>query len=221
MQADELRCPECTQNRPLYRRAAAYGSYEGSLRGLVRLLKYERVRPAAEVLGHLLSNTVAVLLASGELSLPIVIPVPLHPARQRQRGFNQSELVARAMLNSLKGQGLTFDARALKRRRPTESQTGLTREQRGLNVRGAFVVAKPRSIADRDVLLVDDVFTTGTTVSECARVLTRAGARAVWAVTVARVLDPGTRKPAVPDSFGNTSYELEDEREQEGAPSLH
>jgi predicted amidophosphoribosyltransferase len=78
----------------------------------------------------------------------------------------------------------------LARTRPTQSQTGLTRHQRRENVRGAFVLHNPAAIAGRDVLLIDDVFTTGTTVSECARVLRKAGAAKVLVVTVARVLAP-------------------------------
>jgi predicted amidophosphoribosyltransferase len=76
----------------------------------------------------------------------------------------------------------------LLRRRATQSQIGLTRHQRRENIRGAFVVAKPGEVSGREILLVDDVFTTGTTVSECARILRRSGASKVWVVTVARTL---------------------------------
>jgi len=122
---------------------------------------------------------------------PVVIPVPLHASKLRQRGFNQSELIARAALKRGIGAGtLPLTVSVLERSRPTESQTGLTRHQRRENVRGAFRVVRPDEIAGRDILLVDDVFTTGTTVSECARVLRRAGANSVWVATVARVLKP-------------------------------
>jgi predicted amidophosphoribosyltransferase len=86
--------------------------------------------------------------------------------------------------------GLSLNRSALVRRRMTESQTGLTRAQRRLNIRGAFKVVRRNEIAGQDILLVDDVFTTGTTSSECARVLRRAGAGRVWVATVARVLKP-------------------------------
>jgi predicted amidophosphoribosyltransferase len=106
----------------------------------------------------------------------------------RQRGFNQAEEIACAALKDLNSGQLRLSAGTLRRQRATESQTGLTPHQRRENVRGAFVVAGREQLADRDVLLVDDVFTTGTTAAECARVLRRAGAKRVLVATVARVL---------------------------------
>jgi ComF family protein len=125
-------------------------------------------------------------LPSGTIA---VVPVALHVRKRAQRGFNQSELIASAALKQLarpeRFQELTD---VLLRRRETGSQIGLTRHQRRENLRGAFAVANPERLANRDVLLVDDVFTTGTTASECARVLRRAGAKRVWVATVARTL---------------------------------
>ena len=119
----------------------------------------------------------------------LVVPVPLHARKLRQRGFNQSELIARAALKlSQDGDRYVLSADALERRRETKSQIGLTRHQRRENLRGAFAVGKPQDVAGREILLVDDVFTTGTTASECARVLRRAGAAKVWVATVARTL---------------------------------
>ncbi len=181
------RCGLCREAQPPFEKAAAYGSYEGGLRDLIHLLKYERVRPAAGVLGRMLADVFAGLAAHFGDAEPLVIPVPLHAVKQRQRGFNQSELIARAMLKLIPHH-LTLCTAALSRERATESQTGLTRHQRQRNMRGAFRVAAPGLVAGREVLLVDDVFTTGVTASECARVLRRAGAERVWVATVARVL---------------------------------
>lgn len=188
----EARCGACQRLQPLFARAVAYGSYEGGLRELIHLLKYEQVRPAAGVLGRMLGEAIAALLPLLGEAAPLVVPVPLHAAKMRQRGFNQSELIARA---ALKSPALTSvcgqpPALLLERTRPTESQTGLTRHQRRENVHGAFRVLNAEIVAGRGVLLVDDVFTTGTTVSECARVLRNAGADRVWVATVARVLRP-------------------------------
>jgi ComF family protein len=140
---------------------------------------------------------------------PVIVPIPLHPSKLRQRGFNQSEMIARAALK-LKPAGLDLTIRphALERRRPTASQTGLTRHQRQENVRAAFAVARPEEIAGRQVLLVDDVFTTGTTASECARVLRRAGAVRVWVATVARTMK------------SEVTYAVREERDEEVPQSM-
>jgi ComF family protein len=186
------RCGACQRQEPRFAKAVAYGSYEGGLRELIHLLKYEQVRPAAGVLGRMLGEAVARVAPLLDQALPLVIPVPLHAAKLRQRGFNQSELIARAALKSpaLTMVSWPLHTSVLERSRPTESQTGLTRHQRRENIRGAFRVRDVEIVAGRTILLVDDVFTTGTTVSECARVLRKAGVTQVWVATVARVLRP-------------------------------
>jgi len=179
-------CGECRSDAPLFARAMAYGSYDGGLRELIHLLKYGRVRPAASVLGRMLAEVIQGF--GSEFVSAVIVPVPLHRSKLRQRGFNQAEEIARAALKDLQRNELKLAAGVLSRRRTTESQTGLSDQQRRQNVRGAFVVASPSEVAGEDVLLVDDVFTTGATVSECARVLRRAGADRVFVATVARVL---------------------------------
>jgi len=179
-------CGECRMEAPPFVRAVAYGSYDGGLRELIHLLKYGRVRPAAGVLGRMLAEVIQGF--GSEFESAVVVPVPLHRSKLRQRGFNQAEEIARAAVKSLKRDGLTLASGVLERKRATESQTGLSDHQRQENVRGAFVVAAPELIKDRDVLLVDDVFTTGATISECARLLRRRGADRVFVATVARVL---------------------------------
>jgi ComF family protein len=192
----------CRKLEPPFSRAVAYGSYDGGLRELIHLLKYDQVRPAAGVLGRMLAAAIARLDSDSE-SLGAqpsvaVVPVPLHTRKLRQRGFNQSELIVRDALKiAAGGDRLALCARALERRRETQSQTGLTRHQRRENIRGAFAVIRPEQIVGREVLLVDDVFTTGTTVSECARVLRRAGASKIYVATVARTLKTDARSPGI------------------------
>jgi ComF family protein len=202
VQGDEGRCPMCSRLESPFSGAVAYGSYEGGLRDLIHLLKYERVRPAAGVLGRMLAEVVMPLVSRSDMKQTLVVPVPLHQGKQRQRGFNQAELIAGAMLKNLPAWPLKLHASGLQRRRATDSQTGLSRAQRRENLGGAFVAPFPSEIAGRDVLLVDDVYTTGTTVSECARVLRRAGAKQVWVATVARVLkgEAGFASPPNPQS---------------------
>ena len=190
----EARCGLCRRLEPPFVKAVAYGSYEGGLRDLIHILKYGQVRPAANVLGRMLAEVIAGLEPSLRPSF-VVVPVPLHARRLRQRGFNHSELIAQAALKLRPTGGrLALNAKILERRRETQSQTGLTRHQRRENIRGAFFVAKPEALSGREILLVDDVFTTGTTVSECARVLLRAGASKVWVATVARTLKADARR---------------------------
>jgi ComF family protein len=188
----EARCADCAMEPPLFSRAVAYGAYDTGLREMIHLLKYERVRPAANVLGRMLAEAIEPLEGDWEGRVPVMIAVPLHAEKMRQRGFNQSELIAASALRSLRRKELmpelSLNITALIRRRATESQIGMSIEQRQANIRGAFKVVRADQVADRDVLLVDDVFTTGATVSECTRVLRRAGAVNVYVATVARAL---------------------------------
>jgi ComF family protein len=188
-ESGEVRCGLCRRLEPPYVKATAYGSYDSGLRELIHLLKYNQVRPAANVLGRMLAEAIDDLQPFFSGNEIVVVPVPLHSGKLRQRGFNQSALIARAALK-LKPASLRFQLGAglLERRRETKSQIGLSRHQRRENIRGAFVVAKPDEVNEHEILLVDDVFTTGTTVSECARVLRRAGASKVYVATVARTL---------------------------------
>lgn len=200
--ARERLCGACRMEQPVFARAVAYGSYSEGLRELIQLLKYEGVRPAAGVLGRMLAEVVLELSEDFGDAPPIVVPVPLHASKQRQRGFNQSELIARAALKDFRyrSERLALEPGLLERVRETKSQTGLSAEQRHVNVQGAFRAADRTHIDGRDILLIDDVFTTGTTVRECARVLRRAGAARVLVATVARVLKPAAAAASVPET---------------------
>jgi len=138
----------------------------------------------------------------------------LHARKLRQRGFNKTELIVREALKvSAKAGRLVLHSDILERRRETRSQIGLTRHQRRENIRGAFVVRKPNSgkpdlVSGREILLVDDVFTTGTTVSECARVLLRAGASKIYVATVARTLKVDAKGLSLLRTFGEDEETL-------------
>jgi ComF family protein len=186
LSAGDACCGLCRRAQPPFVKAVAYGSYESGLRELIHLLKFDQVQPAAVVLGSMLAKAVAGFESSWTQRPVVVVPVPLHARKLRQRGFNQSELIAHHAVK-LTG-GMAVHSPVLERRRETQSQVGLTRHQRRENLRGSFVVTRPEEIKGREILLVDDVFTTGTTVSECARVLRRAGASKVFVATVARTL---------------------------------
>lgn len=185
----EVRCGLCRRMEPPFAKAAAYGSYEGGLRDLIHLLKYDHVRPAAGILGRMLSEAIADLEPLFSAAPVLLVPVPLHARKMRQRSFNQAEVIAQSAIKQspLKAR-LELASKVLERRRETLSQIGLSRHQRRENMRGAFAISRPDQVRGREVLVVDDVFTTGTTVSECARVLLRAGASKVFVATVARTL---------------------------------
>lgn len=173
----------CHQTPPHFRRAVAYGAYEGELRDLVHLLKYQGIRSAAKFLGRLLNAATAEVNVDEST---LVVPVPLARAKRRTRGFNQAEEIARAFGRQRSGSGIEINTAVLVRTRETVSQTGLTREQRKANLRGAFAVHDREKVQGRKILLVDDVMTTGATAGECARVLLRAGAKEVFVATIAR-----------------------------------
>jgi len=181
-QGSGVKCAECRLAAPAFARAVAYGVYEDELREMVHLLKYEGVRSVVTSLGGMLAQSIAEL-ALGEA---LVVAVPLFPSKERARGYNQSVLLADAALKRLRPSGLVAAYGLLRRVRDTESQFALTPRMRRKNLRGAFAVADPARVAGREVLLVDDIYTTGATARECARVLMAAGAAKVWVATLAR-----------------------------------
>jgi len=178
---DGDRCTECRSNPLPFAAGGVVGPYAGMLRQAIHWLKYEKRKELARPLGMLLMERVKAIVetASGEDFL--VIPVPLHRERLAARGFNQSELLAKEMIQRLgsepNGPRVSLRADILTRPVETPSQTGLTRWQRQINLVGAFQVAagKGGELSGRRVLLVDDIITTGSTSGECARVLLEAG----------------------------------------------
>jgi ComF family protein len=175
-------CGRCRRGAPPILRGSSLGPYEGALRTLIHELKYRAKRRVAERLAELL---VAEATAAGVLPpRAVLVPVPLHPRRLAERGFNQSELLAAAVARRTQ---LGIQPRALVRRKDTPPQTGLSAAERRRNVAGAFAVRQRARIQERTVVLVDDVLTTGATARACAGVLRQAGAAAVHLLTVARV----------------------------------
>lgn len=154
--------------------------YDGSARQLIHAMKFGSRRGLCRWTGREMAPYLA-----GEAwmaDIDVVVPVPLHPKRQAERGYNQSSLIAEGLVQGLKAHGVTLPLieALLIRRVETPHQVGLSREARLENLRGAFAVTDPSAIEGRTVLLVDDVLTTGSTLRECALTLAMAGARAVF-----------------------------------------
>jgi ComF family protein len=194
LSGDDRLCNLCKEDPGEFAQAVAYGVYENELRGLIHLMKYQGMLPIGARLGERLATVVAELpIAPGTDVL--VVPVPLYRSKQRQRGFNHAERIAHALTLRLrkldKAHRWTMARSVLRRRRPTESQARLSPQGRRRNLRHAFQVGDAAALRGREVLLVDDIYTTGATAAACTRVLLRAGAKTVWVATAARAQREG------------------------------
>lgn len=174
-------CANCQQQPPPYSRVRAPWIYSLPVDHLLHRFKYHGHLGCGRLLATLLAEHLYSALR--EQALPgLIMPVPLHPARQRWRGFNQALELARPAAHGL---GIKLDPRRLQRRQDTPEQVGLNARARRRNLRGAFNV---RGTCPAHVAVIDDVFTTGSTAAEIARVLRRAGARQIEIWCVARVV---------------------------------
>jgi ComF family protein len=181
-------CRPCRVSPPAFDRAVAFGLYQGTLRALIHLFKYDRMAPIAGPLGAHMARQIAAL--PGIPQRMTVVPVPLFRGKQRQRGFNQAALLAEAVARYGRAQGLDLRvaAKVLRRTRSTQSQAELSPVARRRNVRGAFAVPKTaaKQLAAAPVLLIDDILTTGATARAASAALRRAGATEIWVATAAR-----------------------------------
>ena len=188
-------CARCREHPPAFERARACWVYEGPPRLAVHRFKYNRRYAMAPRLAQEMAQTPAAQSLLRNWQPDYLVPVALHASRARARGFNQSALLAREL-------GLLCDVPALEllvRTRRTPPQVGLDLKARRRNVRAAFAIDETlgqiTKIAGARILLIDDVFTTGATINECARVLIKAGAGGVAALTVARQQSPDEPLP--------------------------
>jgi ComF family protein len=175
-------CGWCLIRPPAYTRAAAAGLYEGPLRQAIHRFKYEGRTGLVQPLARFMATHLREPFYPPAVDM--IVPVPLHPKRLRQRGFNQSLVLSRRLFEH-DHRRIVVDL--LERCRWTQPQMLLKGEARRENMKDAFAVRKPARVSGRSVMIVDDVYTTGTTVSECARVLKRAGATVILVLTLARV----------------------------------
>ncbi len=175
-------CQECLEKRPHFTYHRSYGSYRGKLKDAILLYKYRRF----QVLGGDFARLILRRLGKEEniwWKADVIIPVPLHPKRKKKRGFNQAQVIA-AGLARLKG--IELEENVLVKAKNVLPQTFLETEERKRNVSGAFRVVDEEKIKGKIVILVDDVYTTGSTVRECSMVLKEAGVKEVRALTLAQ-----------------------------------
>lgn len=174
-------CEDCLKKRPYYDAMRAPYLYEGGIMEAIHQFKYAGKTYLAKSLGLLLTSFARKWLDKTDGSL--MMPVPLHPRRLRERNFNQSLLLARYVASLL---GVELDFLSLRRIRYTQPQTRLKSNERRKNIRKAFQIVDREVVKGRTILLVDDVATTGNTLNECARTLKRSGAKKVFCLTLAR-----------------------------------
>ncbi len=185
-------CGGCRRRPPVFTEAWSLYPYIPPLQEAICLFKYKGKLGLIDWLSDLM---VARLPRSIEADL--IVPVPLHPTRLREREFNQSLFLADRLSRHLRIP-LSYDN--LVRAAPTDAQTTLSRQARLKNLRKAFVVTGPAEVQEKRILLIDDVYTTGTTVNECAKVLRKAGSGPIYVVTLARTLDANLIKDSRFDS---------------------
>ncbi len=184
-------CRLCRGNFFAFDRARSFAIYNDALFEAIMLMKYEEVTS----LGHWFAGRLAEVIreTAAEWQADAVVPVPLHRARQRERGHNQAELIARPLAKEI---GAEIKSRCLVRTKPRPDRLLLSRSERWKVVRGAYATRPGQKVDNLRILLVDDVMTTGATLDACARALKKAGAAEVLGLTVARLV-PGWSAPAV------------------------
>jgi ComF family protein len=180
-------CRLCRGKQYAFERTRTFAIYDDAIGSAIQLLKYDQVTRLGDWFAARLADVVA---AEGDnFHVDVVVPVPLHPLRLRERGYNQAEIIARPLARRLK---LDLGAYLLMRTKPRPVQFLLTRRQRWESVRGAYATREGVRVDKLRVLLVDDVMTTGATLDSCSRALLKAGAAAVIGLTVARVVSGWT-----------------------------
>jgi ComF family protein len=176
-------CGDCLVSKSAYSAARAVGHYESTLLEAIHRFKYNGRISVGEILGKLMAEFAYPDVNVGDYSL--IMPVPLHSKRLRERGFNQSVILAREISKRLH---ISLDFMTLRRHVYTEPQISLGKKEREANVHGAFSVTDPAKVKGQRIILVDDVYTSGSTVKECAQVLTKNKADKVAVLTLARAV---------------------------------
>ncbi|MGB9679527.1 MAG: ComF family protein [Thermoanaerobacteraceae bacterium] len=171
-------CSDCNSYGHIFKKNRSVFEYKGVIKDLIARFKYFKERDLADFFAQYIKE----VIEEENWPIDLIIPVPLHKAKLDERGYNQSELLAREISYKLD----ILMSKALRRIRNTPTQTDLHREERIKNVKGAFNVTYKNAVENKKILLIDDVITTGATLDECARVLKEYGAEDIYVATIAR-----------------------------------
>lgn len=182
-QENDHLCGQCLTEKKPYAVARSVARYEGTILTAIYMFKYHGKTAIGKVLGNIMADFVSGIWDMNAFDL--IIPVPLHIKRLRERGFNQAVILARVLSKRFK---ITLDISSLRRTLFTPPQVGLGRKERSVNVKGAFSIINQNLISGKRILLIDDVYTTGSTLIECSRVLLEVNAEAVAVLTMARAI---------------------------------
>lgn len=182
-------CKACKGKHFMFNRAIAPFCYQDRIVSLVHGLKYQNKKFVASPLAYFMAET----YKNHNFNCDIIIPVPLCEKRFKQRGYNQTELIGRELSKCI---NVSLECKSLIRVKETPSQTKLTRQQRKDNMIDAFKVVNKKNIKNKVILLIDDVYTTGATINECSKVLNKAGAKKIYALTLAHTVNK-QRKPTL------------------------
>ncbi len=175
-------CYQCKDSPPFFTKARAFGIYEGVLKKSIHFFKYRKKKRLSRFLSNLLWEF---LIHNPDwMAMDFLVPVPLNKLRLKERGYNQSEILSRELSQLSK---IKLSADNLRRKGLLSSQVKSSRKERTKNVADSFYLNEPKRFYNKKILLIDDVFTTGSTVDTCSRVLKEAGAEEVLVLTVARV----------------------------------
>lgn len=175
-------CRACSGRPRSFTKAIGVGKYSGVLREAIHAFKYQGARCLADELGDLMYARLSPKSGIPTSRIDCIIPMPIHPVRQRLRGYNQSDLLAHRLSHLT---GIPVIPRAISRTVKTHPQVDLSREARQTNVKGAFTCADPSPLAGKTVLLIDDVATTSSTIHECSRTILAGGADRVYVLCLA------------------------------------
>jgi competence protein ComFC len=175
-------CQACLEKRPSFSHHRSCGKYKGKLRDIILLYKYRKFKVLGKDLAHFVDRALG---REEEIwwKVDAIIPVPLHPKRKKERGFNQAQIIGKELARM---KGIELRDQLLVKTKNVPPQTSLRVEERAENVSGAFAIADRGKIKGKVVLLVDDVYTTGSTIRECSSVLKKDGVKEVRALTVAQ-----------------------------------